>query len=235
MSSDTPPTELPGDSDPPSPAEASHPDKADERPGPMSSVGRRQIAALSDLIDLSNTCELTERELISDRDHRTAFVEKRYNQSVDRAETRAATNLRKWRAGHKENREAIEADAATRQLKLDSEAKALRAKIDGKAKDRESKSRGEYNHERWVADSVLEGRTNELKAELEKDLLQLEQMQKETGSTDQRRAETLKQYRQPPPPRAESIQPASDAGHPGVSLRSDRHLRRSARAILSPA
>lgn len=174
---------------------------------PLSSVGRRQVAALSDLIDLSNTCELTERRVLAERDDRTTFVEKRYERSVDRAETRAAAKLRVFRKSHKTRREAIEAEAAQRKQKLEADAKKIRTQIDGKAKDREAKSRNEYTHERWVADSVLEGRTNELKVEREKDLLELETMQKEAAATDCRLAETLKQYRQPAP---------ASAGHTGA-------------------
>ncbi|MEL7087494.1 MAG: hypothetical protein AAGL98_03490, partial [Planctomycetota bacterium] len=169
-------------------------------PEPLSSVGRRQVAALSDLIDLSNSCELTERQILTERDDRTAFVAKRYERSVDRAETRAAAKLRKFRGSHKQQREAIETQATERKQKLETDAQNIRSQIDGKAKDREAKSRSEYTHERWVADSVLEGRTNELKAEREKDLLQRAEMQKEATATDERMLETLKQYRQPAPP-----------------------------------
>ncbi|MEM7624648.1 MAG: FtsK/SpoIIIE domain-containing protein [Planctomycetota bacterium] len=185
---------------------------------PLSSVGRRQVAALSDLIDLSNTCELTERQILAERDDRTAFVKKRYERSIDRAETRAAAKLRRFRKTRQERHEAIEAEAAQRKQKLDTDAQKVRAQIDGKAKDREAKSRGEYTHERWVADSVLEGRTNELKAEHEEDLLQLETMRKEADATDERVAETLKQYRQPAPPAREENAPQTPDESPAEAV-----------------
>lgn len=161
----------------------------------LSSIGRRQLAALADLIDLSNTSDRTERLLLADADQRQTFITQRYDQTHDRIKTRNRTRSHRLEKQHAKRRAAIQSEFDNKKAKLDADAGKLRKKIEVQSQDAATKTKSEETHEKWVADSVLEGRLNELKAEYERDLAQLETMHNQAVSLDEQTVDTLKRYR----------------------------------------
>ncbi|MBB6428338.1 FtsK/SpoIIIE domain-containing protein [Algisphaera agarilytica] len=164
-------------------------------PVPLSSIGRRQLAALADLIDLSNTSDRTERLLEADAQQRQDFITKRFEQTQDRVSTRHRTNRHRLEKAHAKQDAAIQADYQQRKAKLDADAQKLHKKLQGQTQDAQKKTESEQTHEKWVADSMLEGRINELKAEYERDLAQLDSMQQQAQGVDGQAVDTLKRYR----------------------------------------
>ncbi|MEM8737375.1 MAG: FtsK/SpoIIIE domain-containing protein [Planctomycetota bacterium] len=160
-----------------------------------SSIGRRQIAALADLIDLSNVSESTERDLLSETDGRVQWIERRADQTLDRVETRLHGQLSKLKRDTELRFKELEQQTAAQRTKLEADAQKLRTKLASQSKDSESKTRQEYTHEKWVADSVLEGRLGELGAELQQDREQLETLEQQLESLDEQAVATLRRYR----------------------------------------
>lgn len=129
------------------------------------SIGRRQIAALSDLVELSNVSDRTEREIDTELQTRLAWLKRRLERTRDGAEARAGDLRRQMKISHEKKRVSLR-DAAAQDAAQTSEVDAQRrAQAAAKAASAERKLRGEYDHERWVADSVLEGRLGKLKAQ----------------------------------------------------------------------
>lgn len=136
------------------------------------SIGRRQIAALSDLVELSNVSDRTERAIDEQVRTRTAWLKRRLDRSRDQADTRGGDLRRRLKTEHERRRHELReaaAGAAAATSRADAER---RAKAAAKAAAAEQKVRGEYDHERWVADSVLEGRLVRLKAQRAEDAAQ---------------------------------------------------------------
>lgn len=161
----------------------------------ISSIGRRQLAALADLIDLSNTSDRTERLLLADTDQRSAFIERRFDQTTDRIETRARSRRLRLEKSHAKRRATLEQSFAQKKAKLDAEAAQLRQKIVRRTQEARGKTQGEAGHDKWVADSVLEGRLNELKKEFERDAAQLETMIEKAQGVDEQAIDCLQRYR----------------------------------------
>lgn len=161
----------------------------------ISSIGRRQLAALADLIDLSNTSDRTERLLLADTDQRSGFIQQRFENTTDRIETRTRTRRHRLEKTHAKQRDAIEKTFTQKKNKLNADADKLRQKIERQSKEAQSKTGGEATHDKWVADSVLEGRLNELKKEYERDAAQLETMYEKAQRIDEQAVDCLQRYR----------------------------------------
>ncbi|MEM9914159.1 MAG: FtsK/SpoIIIE domain-containing protein [Planctomycetota bacterium] len=161
----------------------------------LSSIGRRQLAALADLIDLSNTSDRAERLLLSDAEQRQHFITRRYELNHDRITTRHRTRRHRIEKQHAKQRARFQQEFDQKQAKLQGDAQALRKKIERQAQESTSKTASEESHEKWVADSMLEGRLNELKAELERDRDQLETMRNHAAGLDEQAGDTLRRYR----------------------------------------
>lgn len=161
----------------------------------LSSIGRRQLAALADLIDLSNTSDRTERLLLADADQRQQFITRRFDQTTDRVANRARTRRHRLEKQSATQQASLEKAFQQKKTKLEADAQTLRKKIDLQSQEAQSKTKSEATHEKWVADSVLEGRLNELNAEHERDLAELETMQNQADRLDEQAIETLKRYR----------------------------------------
>jgi len=164
-------------------------------PAPLSSIGRRQTAALADLIDLSNTSHDTEQQLLTHTAQRNVWLKRRHEQTLERITTRATDQRRQLKHAHKQQRAALEQNHTEKQAKLDADAATLRSKISAKAQDSDTKARSEHRHEKWVADSMLEGRLAELKTEHEKDSAELETMREQVERLDTQTLDCLKRYR----------------------------------------
>ena len=129
------------------------------------SMGRRQIAALSDLVELSNISDRTERAIDEKLETRLAWLQRRRERTRERADARSGARRRRLKAEHERRRGTLRTaaeDAATSTGRADAERRARAA---AKAAEAERKVRGEYEHERWVADSVLEGQRSKLEAQ----------------------------------------------------------------------
>ncbi len=185
----SPPAPTPGNDSDPKRSASGNPSSD------LSSIGRRQLSALADLIDLSNTSDRTERLLLADADQRQQFIARRFDQTTDRVSTRTRTKRHRLEKQHAAQRAKWQSAFEQKKAKLDADAHKLRKKIEAQSQDAEVKTKGEATHEKWVADSVLEGRLNELKAEHERDLAQLDTMLQQAERLDEQAVETLKRYR----------------------------------------
>ncbi|MEM1109599.1 MAG: FtsK/SpoIIIE domain-containing protein [Planctomycetota bacterium] len=161
----------------------------------LSSIGQRQLAALADLIDLSNTSDRTERLLNADAQQRQEFINRRYEQTTDRIATRLGTRRHRLQKKQAKQRAALEADYKQNQSKLEADAAKLRKKIEVQSQEARAKTDSEATHEKWVADSMLEGRLNELKKEFEQDRDQVETMRSHAQRLDGQTIDSLKRYR----------------------------------------
>ena len=164
-----------------------------------SSIGRRQIAALAYLVDLSNSSDRTGRELEARESERSAWIARRYARTADRVETRAGNVRRRLHAEQKRQREALATQLIAARAKLESEESAKRAALETEAQEALTKVRGEYDHERWVADSVLEGRRAEIKQEHQSAAAALGERRRHLRSTDEQAEVRMRRYRRPAP------------------------------------
>ena len=144
---------------------------------PPTSIGQRQITALADLIDLSNTCDRVERGLLTGSTGRTAQVQQRYDRTSQRFLSRTDRQHRRATRDQEQGRAKLAQTLDQQRRKLDTDVQTLRDRIGRQQTDARGKVQGESEHDRWVAESVLEGRLNELRGERQKDLEQLEAMQ----------------------------------------------------------
>ena len=145
--------------------EPNHTTEPESTTGTAGSMGRRQIAALSDLVELSNISDRTERAIDEKLETRLAWLQRRRERTRERADTRSGNRRRGLKAEHERRRVELRTAAEGAAAKTGRADAERRARAAAQANEAERKVRGEYDHERWVADSVLEGQRSKLKAQ----------------------------------------------------------------------
>jgi hypothetical protein len=232
--------------DQPNPTTALQPLPPAPDAGQVDSVGRRQLAALAELVELSNACDRTERSAEASATQRTAWVQRRYDRTADRVKQRSGQKRRDLKQRHQKRREQIEATFAQRRAKLDADAAKATGQLTGRAAEAEAKTRREMDHDKWVADSVLEGRLNQLRQEKQQDDERLEAIREAADDLDHRAEQMLARYRHghlapadlpptDPPPLSESIEPVAKTQR-RFELAPQQHdaLRQGFRGIQKP-
>ncbi len=158
-------------------------------------MGRRQIAALSELLELSNACHRSERRLRSGSSDRVAWIEQRFEDTRERFQDRYALQQRAIEADRDSRRRRQDTAEQKQRAKLDGDLKVLRERLDSTSGDSRKQTEQEMNHERWVAESMLEGRLTELGAERERDLEQATAVREAAEATAERARRDLRAMR----------------------------------------
>ena len=164
-------------------------------PAEPTSVGGRQIAALRDLIELTNTCTRTERRLETEMRNRTAWIRRRFDSTTERFTARYDQRRRLAKRDTQQRREKLQQSLEEQQAKLETDILKLRDQLHSGQRDHRGRTQKELDHDRWVAESMLEGRLTELRNDREQDRKRLEEMCDVAAGYDERARADLKSMR----------------------------------------
>ena len=183
------------ESAPPPPDSAPHAADTDLPDAESSSVGRRQIQALRELIDLSKTCNRTDRRLQDDLERRTAWAQRRFDLTTRRFLERYDRRRREQTRQAQRSREQLQQNLGQQRDKLERDITRLRGQLTSGQRDARGRAQKEMDHDRWVAESMLEGRLAELRGDREQDSKRLEEMQEAAAEYDRRARADLRSMR----------------------------------------